>query len=422
MSTRLPADRSGSVSPYRNVRTAALIALGAWIACLAAYWLLPFSFPLEAHKGIIAALLTLTTIMIWPALRAKPAQLSSSVVRPIASHGTPVVVLIGLPAPLLLFLDMYVIRGLSIFGDIGANRILFIDSAPSIVGYLSYVSCAASLLATAALPALSRRLRTVVLMTFALAAGLLVMAGNRQFATAGILVCYLSYVLLGSGTVIRKLALGAVGAVAFSVVALAVQFARQSFAEGEQLEYLVAISKIECHGPICRTPAVIPAMYVYQYYGTVYIGASFYILQEISTPPLSTTLPILYRRVSGFFGLPSHQQAVSQALSKVESESGVFPNFWKTMYGHLYSDFGWIGIIAWVAIYRALITRTVRRFVRSPRIDRVAALSVILAFTIVGVMFTPTTEPIFAVALVMTFVGFMWYRVRFLGLSRGKSL
>lgn len=399
---------------HRNVRLAAVFTIGTWIACWAAYLLLPFSFPLKAHNGIIAIMLALTTFTIWPALRAMPSRAYHKSGPSRRARGVPLIVLVGLPATLFLWVDLYLIRGLSLTGEIGINRTQFINSSPSIAGYLSYISCAALLLTLSALPMFSRRLRILVLMVYASAAALLLISGNRQFVTAGLLITYLSYLICSTTPRTRKLIVGFFGAAAFATLALIIQFSRQSFADGEQLEFLVGISKIECHGLLCTTPAVVPAMYLYQYYGTVFIGASFYILQDIHTPAMSTTFPIIYKRISGIFGLPSHQEVVSQALARVESHAGVFPNFWKTMYGHLYSDYGWIGIFVWVIVYRALLARAVCRIMNDLSMDRVATVTVLLAFVIIGVMFTPTTEPIFTVALIMIYARIAWSRIGFM--------
>lgn len=393
------------VARLRTVRIGLAVMYAAWHLPLFLGWLLPFESPLNQRLDPVHLVLALGGIH----LVALAGATASRTMRPEAHVGAvphrkgppTVVVAIAVVAPVLLLAEFFLNRGISLSLDLAANRDLV--SGPSgPLGQFGAVGTGASLYLLMWAPIRERerlRVQASMVLPFLFTGALYLWTGNRQFVMLGLLTFAVSTAWTAELTVRRSIVALVVALPLAGALFLALGFARSSDTVGRQDEFLQAISGITIKDP--TSPFVSSyvvrsaALDVYFYFGTEYATLSSHLqIVEPDAPPLSMTVPILYRRYSPMVGLPSQEEVRAGIHAALQANLGVFPRTWATMYSNVFSEAGVLGLLA-LPVGLALVHV---RLVRGAGILREAPRTKLVTFYVgvaAGIMFLPTYEVAF---------------------------
>jgi hypothetical protein len=190
-----------------------------------------------------------------------------------------------------------------------------------------------------------------------------------------------------------------------------VQMLRQQNTSGDQLNFILTISGIECVvEDICDNQFIIlPLAYIFAYFGNIYHGLSLFFEQNFDAPFGSLSVPLLYRRFSSIFGLKSQDQVIFRLNNQVESITGNFPAFWKTMFASFLAEGGLIYLI----ISIALIFFSFLFFLKIEG-NFVSKNILAFKFSIVsfGLMYPPTSEGVLFVCYTYILIYFIYKKLK----------
>lgn len=318
-----------------------------------------------------------------------------------------IVLLLAACSFLFILVDIFYYRGVTLSLDLHGNRELYDGDSP--LSHLVMLFLPFSYIA------LVYAFRDFSLKSFLyflpyVACSLVyLVSGNRQYFIFGFIILMCCMFFLSGQSFIRRLAI-AITVVSFVVVSmLFVQFSRQSYAEGQQAEFIYSISNISCEGDVCEKAVVVPLVYLYQYFGVEYLGLSaIYDLKVnygVDALPLSQTLPVLYRRLEGLLNLPPQMEEHLRLHSEFNDVFGVFPRFWKTMYSGVLQEYGPLGFL-WLGLFFFLThIMMIYSFLKRPSSLSFAFLMAFYSSIIFGVMFFPLFEP---VIFILSVYGFLY--------------
>jgi len=366
-----------------------------WLLPVVVYIASPFDFSLPFNYVLSGLVILITWLVVKGPVVLVSGGKSSPPNKSIKKKRLGVFYYVGLMAPLFLILDLYFFRGLAFGGNVGDNRDLFIDTSPSLIGYLSLISQAFVILNLSQYGNYSGKRKVYCIVPYALTGLILASAGNRQFLMIGlILVVYAAILERPSIEIDLKIVLwSSLFLIVIGTLFLLMQFARQSFAAEDQLAFIVSISKLTCKGEICSTPLAVPLGYLFQYFGNIYQGLNYFMQNDISSPMFSSTVPIFYRRLESIFGLPNalaYFEEIGEALRY--NAGGVFPNFWKSMYADIFLDFGYFGLGVFFVAYFLGMTFIIKRVLSIDTEHTKSLFLLLCVYFSTGVMFIQTKE------------------------------
>ena len=397
-----------------RVKLAISISFVAWLSPLIIYWVLPFEIPVNFSYFAVLLALGSTGSIFYLSLNRQAGTSFTKVKNNLRSYkNQPLIVYIAMFSPVLTCLDMVLFRGVNIYGSLASNRDFFIDSSPSIFGYLSYVTNAAALLSLTLIQPKALGKQWFIIFPYVLVSIIFLISGNRQFILTGLFIMLFSYIMKSKVSQFRVVVTTGVIVVIFGTASTFFQFARQEFAEGAQLEHLEIIMGMECDGQICDSPISIPAGYLFHYYGTVYHGLSAYLEHQISAPMLSTTVPVFYKRFENVFDLESFESVRKGIFNEIESKTGVFPKTWKTMYGYILPEFSYFGIIIFVIISSVSANKAISGLLRTGSNYYFSIVVTFISFMTIGIMYVPTADPTIALVIIMSLLRGIWFYPRF---------
>ena len=200
-------------------------------------------------------------------------------------------------------------------------------------------------------------------------------------------------------------------------VATAFGLARQSSTAGRQDVFLQALGRVEIENPRSMLvqnygPRVV-SLYAYHYYGTEYSALSGFVNHvQPNAPPLSMTVPIVYRRYQSLLGLKTQDEVRQDFHSQFAGTFGTFPRIWFTMYGNVFLEAGRAGIWGFAFLLALLGWLAARRHAAGTGLGHVTPLGVLFLVIIVGVQFLATYE--------VTFIGLL-VALSVIGLSTARS-
>ena len=268
---------------YLRLKYCAIAVMCVWIIPLITALVFPFELPIK-QKYIVTsvALISIVTIVVIPLIFGRRA-ITACVHLHTTDHKLSGKIIYFSPslwlsyiAPFFLYLDLYQIRGLDLFtSDFGANRYIYNMTVPSVFGYASYLLSGFGILQLGRIFLFRSLIRKLSLLTpYLLVSSLYVISGNRQYLFFGLLFLFYSY-LLAKPINIKRMILNIVyvgmALTLFFALMLVFQIKRQSEISGDQVDFLYAISDMECIGnEVCYSPVILPMAYFYQYYGNEY--------------------------------------------------------------------------------------------------------------------------------------------------------
>lgn len=281
--------------------------------------------------------------------------------------------------------------------DIGANRAAYsnVESA-SPFGQIAILLGGFALLLLLAKPfGLKTFLRNGI--PYVLYSTMYLLVGNRQFMLMGIILLVLTFVASRRPPLVRTVAAGLFVALAFFVLMTAFGAARQSATKGVQdvaLSSLMNFQITDYSHPLMTSYATrTAALYLYLYYGIEYeMAGSIMRNVDVEAPPLSLTVPIVYRRFSRFLGWPDQLSVMTATAQEVENTLGVYPNVWATMFTQVYYEAGPGGVGVFGAVLAIAHLLLVRSLVRGRRNGTLNILTIFYACIVFGIMFAPTRE------------------------------
>jgi hypothetical protein len=319
-----------------------------------------------------------------------------------------VILLLSYLGVLNLFIDLYLIRGLNLFGDILSNRLKFEKTGPSLFGYLSYVLIAASFLL---LTQIKKTNALKLVLPIVLICALYLMSGNRQIMLSYILIFAIHLTVKYNPKLsLRNVFLCLFLVFGFFSLMVGFHFLRQNNLKTSQLDFFYAISEISPKEFVDDRDSVylLPLVILYQYFGLQYHGMSAVIDNKISTPPLSRTAPVLYRRASSFFNFDDHQLVLKRLNNEIEHATGMYPRFWMTKFSQIYTDYGYLGFFYYSMFFFAIVVLS-KISLNSCFSLEIYFLYILTVYQyIFGVMFIPYAEPViftlFAIVLLLCFI------------------
>lgn len=363
-----------------------------WLGPALIYQFFPFDFPVPVDWYVVLPII-LATISV-PYVSALLANRLKFVVPPTSGSRTSmkVALFVAFLSPLLLFADLFIFRGLAPLGDIELNRSIYMETGPSLVGYIALFGLAASLYL---LTKSDKSFSLWFLLPWIANTALYILSGNRQYALLGVIILfYARFISRRAKITVLSIAYFFSGVLTFATLALAVQFLRQLTKEGRQTEFLYTISGIECHAWFCENPLETPLLYIYGYFGNIYSGLTIAASDIANAPVFSLTLPVFYRRFSSLIDGPTQDSVMSSISDSIEGRHDIFPNFWATMHAATFYEAGVFGIVALMALVFLLLTFAFAGWIRYGETRFQSAACVGMAFLAVGVMYFPLAEPV----------------------------
>lgn len=370
-----------------------------WLVPAVIYLVFPFDFPIPVNWYVVLPIIVATIMVPYVSasfasvLKFQPPQTGDSTIF------LRLTFLAALLSPVLLFIDLFIFRGLSPLGDIEVNRGIYMDTAPSAVGYIALFGLAASLyLLTKSGANFSRWF----LLPWMANVSIFILSGNRQYALLGIILLFFS-AFIGRRTRITVLSVVYffTGVLAFAAAALSIQFFRQLSKEGRQTEFLYTISGIECHGWFCENPLEPPLLYIYGYFGNIYSGLTIAVSDIANAPVFSLSIPVLYRRYSSLIDAPRQDFVTESIGNSIEGRHGIFPNFWATMHATAYYEGGLLGVVLLLAFIFVFLTYAFSVWIKFGGTKFQSFACIGMSFLAVGVMYFPLSEPVNFILFVM---------------------
>ncbi|NJM22486.1 MAG: hypothetical protein HC907_29155, partial [Richelia sp. SM1_7_0] len=145
------------------------------------------------------------------------------------------------------------------------------------------------------------------------------------------------------------------------------------------------------------------AAIIYLYYGTTY-DALCGIIKSVEpfAPITSFTLTPIYNEFSDLFDLPMYESLRVILHGQVESEYGIFPRIWSTMFGSFYAENGWYSLIFYSIILFLLHLFVVKNYIHKTNKNNINKIILYHSFMIIGIMFisTHSSQGVFYLMLV----------------------
>lgn len=209
------------------------------------------------------------------------------------------------------------------------------------------------------------------------------LVGNRQYFFMGVCIIGLAVIFYEKRmrSALKRLAL--IISVA-SVVMFALQYARGDATKGRQDLFFMSLFNISlAEGSSILDYYALNTLgtTLYAYYGTQYHFLSFIIKEEMfGGPLLSSTFPLIYRRIGGKFGLPDAEDVRLQRLAENETALGFFPRSWGTMWADMFTEVGWTSLLGyWVLL--TVAGAVLARFMSVAHNGAVAMIGILACFS-----------------------------------------
>lgn len=300
--------------------------------------------------------------------------------------------------------DIFYLRGINLGFDFGSNRDYFSDGSS-----LATVSIMFLPFVYISLNGFFESKKLIYVLPFIFTSLFFVVSGNRQFFIFGVILFLVLYLMVNprlNFKFIFKLILFA--SVLVSLLFF-VQFKRQGFAEGQQLEFVYNITGMECNGAACDKFYITPMAYLYLYFGVQYQGLTAVVdlsadYSEYRAPLFSQTVPVVYRRLESIFALKPQMEVHMDMYEIFEREYNVFPRFWRTMFSDFISEYGILGIGLLLLLLFMFGLYYLVVFVSSLSTLSFFTLATFYSSVIFGVMFFPLFEPVIFFLFIYLFV------------------
>lgn len=405
-----------------KLRYIAIFISSIWMFPLILDTVLPFEIPAKMNYAVaIYAILSVFYMVFVPIIVIEKYYSVRSVkgtMKSAKAKGVNLLYVLSYISIFCLFIDLYYLRGLSLFSGIGGNRDIYINTSPSLFGYVSIMFLGNSILLLTFVKMVDGKYKKLKYgFPFILAGSLMLLSGNRQFVFFGLLYYLILFFLfskLNKGFVKQFIAILLVGVVFFSAM-VSFQFNRQKQLEGNQLEFLYSISEMSCQDSmLCDSSLAIPFAYLYQYFGNEYQGLSVSVDINIKNSPIfSLTQPILYRRIYNIFGLEEPLTIHNRIFSAIESKTGMFPHFWSTMFSQIYLEYGIFGVLLFPNILMFIHFSLLKSYLLKNTIIPLSKLSTFYASIAFGIMFIPTVEVFIFFLYIFGFWPVLWKRIQY---------
>lgn len=375
----------------------------------------PFEIPIRLEPLVVFVMLGLVHLIVMPGLvinlRRLDHQAATGALRDKASVPgcfgggrkilLRVVIIWAYLSVGFIFIDLYVIRGLGILPrDLSLNRDIFLETNPSLWGYLGLIGAAMALflLAVAYDPAKGKVMIRRVIPYLGIAV-LFLLLGNRQYLLFGLLLAVIQLSYWARMSFRRYLLVFVALCTAFSGIMLIYQFSRQTYSQGQQFEFLQKITKIQCTSEaLSQHPRAQTLMaYLYVYYGIEYQAVSLITSidrSEFHLPVTAFTVPIIYRRIYRLFRLGEPKEVDEQVRNYIEETTGMLPLFWISMYGAAYLEGGWAGMFLLAAALSLLNILLINRLLRDQGQYRYLQAAGFYAAMIYGIQSFAASDPI----------------------------
>lgn len=303
---------------------------------------------------------------------------------------------------LFLFLDLYYIRGLSIFSGVEANRNIYTNTSPTVFGYLAICMTAIPFIILQSLDGCKKSLFALLkrFAPYAITSVLYLLSGNRQYMFFGLFVSVLTYAYYNKGKLVVFLWKLMLFSFLFCSVMLIYQFARQQSTSDNQYELVQHILQLDVTAGDYTDSELTLYAYVYAYFGVEFQSVSYFIndiRNVFEAPFMSLTFPILYRRISDYFGAPSLDDVFDLYKNEVYTATGMNPIFWISAISQLYLEGG----LLWLFVYFAALIMLLRYLliVFAKNNNGRVGLTILFSCLIYNIMSSFTSDPTIILAL-----------------------
>lgn|GEM_PF-2817031 len=403
-----------------NFRYPILFVLVAWSIPALLYYFSPFSVSLEVDVVLFLLVFTLIVfVSVLPVfiLAGKSYLYSRDL---IFSRLGMVSFLLSCLGLILQVFEFIYFRGVHFSLDLNKNREAFSEGG----SWLNFLVVILLPFSYINFNTFFEKKKIIFLLPFLMSSFVFFLSGNRQFFIFGVFLFTIYYFMINPSINLKKIVVGFFVGVVLVSLLFFLQFKRQAYAEGEQLNFIYNIANMECNGSTCNTFIETPFAYLYLYFGLQYAGlSSVYELvdldQNFTAPLFSQTNPILYRRLGAFFNLPPKEKIDLNLMEIFENKVNMFPAFWSTMFSGFMIEVGVLGLFVLPLFFLCFGFFVFLLFIGNFTSFSFFSIAVFYSFLMFGVMFFPISEPVFFMLFLYLIVyGFMVSLFRVLSAGR----
>ena len=372
--------------------------------------ILPFTFPLREEDNFIYILFILLMIHIivsggayaWIKWKSLNRMLSSKLINKRHEDIPPYAYIVGAYlSPVMLGIDNFLIKGISISLDLSQNREIA-GSGATLISLISVVCTGFAIYLLNWILIIKDNkviFKPFLLMPFLGTTLIIMLTGNRQVLFLGIILILLKAIDIYRPHIGQTM-LWLVYVCCFSLpFGIGFQLLRQANLEGRQDTFIMSILSLTVVNghPFenllgYESIIFVPALYIYVYFGTQYDTISAYIKGIDNYMPFgSLTLPVLYRRWSDFLGLPEQDSIREIIHGQIQSEFGIFPRIWATMFGGICAEGGILYIIAFSLFLSYIHFKLLNQYLQNRKLST-TNLIIFYLFIIFGIITLGTYE------------------------------